>query len=342
MEDTGPDADAQLPAARCPGTPVCARRFGHRDGGQPWLVGPLAVVGASPDDVILTNGISRYVIRGADKGAAMYGTTGGHLVDVGHLRKRPFARQTETTRGAAGYVSPTMPGVVVEVLNQDNKPISRCDVNKTGDFSCRVPETARRVSSGRLGLLARGIFITATGTSDCHGTSDFVGNPRTWVYLGEAAAKNLCKGGATVVDEALKSGRAVASAGPMLNVEVSRGKSSAAVGELLSPPSTGSNAATIEVRIAAPEWLPLGTLDVYAGQKEVKSEDVSKAVVKDGAREVVLTLPMEATQSDTTVVAVHVPKAGTNGWPGIHRPAWALTNPVRIDGDGDGKWFGQP
>ncbi len=193
-----------------------------------------------------------------------------------------------------------------------------------------------------LGLLARGIRITATGTSDCHGTSDFIGNPRTWVFVGEAAAEALCTGGATVVDKALVAGRAVASAGPMLTVKVTRNADVATIGGLL-PASTGGmdNAATIEVRIAAPDWLPLGTVEVYVGQKKVKSEDVSAAVVKDGAREVALSLPMATTLTDTTVVAVHVPKPGADGWPGIHRPAWAVTNPVLIDGDGDGKWFGQ-
>ncbi len=189
-----------------------------------------------------------------------------------------------------------------------------------------------------LGLLARGVSISAVGTSDCHGISDFVGNPRTWVRVAQPLDALCNQPGA--IDDALRAGHAVASAGPLLTLKVTRGQTQAQVGELL-PAGTSGQKATIEAHIAAPDWLPLGTVDIYVGQTKVKSVQVSNTAVASGARNAVVSLPLAATASDTTVVAVHVPAPGKSGWPGIHRPAWAVTNPVKIDGDGDGKWFGQ-
>ena len=217
-----------------------------------------------------------------------------------------------------------------------DKKLLRCDLMEliNGNSHAETPE----VLQDWLGLLSRGIRITATGVSDCHGTSDYIGNARTWVYLGDAGAEALCTGGAAPIDAALVAGRAVASAGPMLTVKVSRGAASAGIGELLP---AGAGDATVQVSLAAAQWLPLGTVQVYAGTSKVLTKALNAVPAKDGARHLAFDLPLQASPTDTFVVAVHVPAAGADAWPGVHLPAWALTNPVLIDGDGDGKWFGQ-
>ncbi len=63
-------------------------------------------------------------------------------------------------------------------------------------------------------------------------------------------------------------------------------------------------------------------------------EDVAGA-----ARPVLREVPVPAAV-DGWVVAVHEP--GASAKPGIHRPAWAIANPVLIDGDGDGGWAPTP
>jgi len=217
-----------------------------------------------------------------------------------------------------------------------DKALLRCDLMEVVN-GLSHKETAQ-VLIDWLGLLNRGIRITATGVSDCHESADAIGNVRTWVYLGEAATAGLCEGGAAVVDKALMAGRAVASGGPMVTMKVSRAKSVAQIGDLL-PAEPGP--ASVHVQVAAPEWLPLGTVEIYAGGAKIASEPVGATEVKAGARVADVAVPLPESATDTTVVAVHVPSPGGGGWPGIQSPAWAVTNPVFIDGDGDGKWFGQ-
>jgi hypothetical protein len=192
-----------------------------------------------------------------------------------------------------------------------------------------------------MALLNQRRRITATATSDCHGITDFIGNPRTLVALDGGVDPGVGEprdrpGRFTAVeaDAALVAGRAVATAGPMLTVSATDDEARAAgVGEILATPS---GAVTVRVRLQAPDWMPLGTLDLIADGEVLRSVDASAPDAEGGLRSVTLDVPLPLDGADRWVVAWH--HGGLSAPPGTHRPPWALTNPVFVDGDGDGTW----
>ena len=187
-----------------------------------------------------------------------------------------------------------------------------------------------------MGLLNRGIRIVATATSDCHGLSSPVGHPRTLIRMATDGGK-VPPFTAAEADVALKAGRVIATGGPLLEVTLADAASqTAAIGELLSAPD---GPLTARIRLRAPAWLKLGKLRLYRNGEALEEMDVSATPAAGGKRDLELLWSASdglAEGTDAWVVAVHVP--GAKSEPGIARPAWAVTNPVFIDGDGDGKW----
>jgi hypothetical protein len=172
-----------------------------------------------------------------------------------------------------------------------------------------------------LGLLNRGIRITGTGASDVHGAGEPMGLPGTLVRPGADGD----------VWSALRAGRAVVSAGPWLSLEVSDEDDRVArIGDTLSKPH---GQPTLTAVLESPDWLPLGRLHLYVSGVRVLDDDMSQAPIVDGRHRVVRTWPLPA-KTDAWCVAVHVP--GATPRPGLRRPPWAITNPVFVDGDGDG------
>ena len=185
-------------------------------------------------------------------------------------------------------------------------------------------------------LLNRGIRITATGTSDCHGRHDFAGNPRTLLRI-SGSPQHPVGGSPHQFDEALIAGRAIATAGPLLTIAAHNGNKTVEIGAMLGK-LTGET--TVTAKLRAPEWLPLGRLVVYRNGAKVFDKKVVAKPDKNGLQAFdAVGLPSQVSTSgqDEWWVAVHEPGPGS-GEPGIHRPPWAVTNPVFIDGDGDGKW----
>ncbi|MEZ4265488.1 MAG: CehA/McbA family metallohydrolase [Myxococcota bacterium] len=171
-------------------------------------------------------------------------------------------------------------------------------------------------------LLNRGIRITGTGASDVHGAGEPMGLPGTLVRPGPDAD----------LWEALRQGRAVVSAGPWLTLEIADEDGRvAAIGDTLSQPE---GQPTLTAVLEAPDWLPLGRLQLYVSGVRLLDEDVSQVPAVDGRRRVLRTLSLPA-KTDAWCVAVHVP--GATPRPGLRRPPWAITNPAFIDGDGDGR-----
>ena len=187
-------------------------------------------------------------------------------------------------------------------------------------------------------LLNQGIRRTGTATSDCHGTHDFVGNPRTLIYVGvgDDGLGRDRQGvfSATEVDEALKQGAVIATAGPFLTLTLTDEEShEASIGEVLITPWGDLMA---HLRLEAPAWMPLGRLQIFTHEGLVFDEDLSaESAPPNTAAKHEYVLPL-GPFSDGWVVAVHEP--GSTGKPGTHRPPWAITNPIFVDLDGDGSW----
>ncbi|MBM4344280.1 MAG: PHP domain-containing protein [Deltaproteobacteria bacterium] len=176
-------------------------------------------------------------------------------------------------------------------------------------------------------LLARGLSVTATANSDTHSLSSGAGGVRTWIWVGrDAAGKGLDEQGkftAAQADEALRRGKAVASAGPLLEIELDAGGAKAGIGEALITAKTDM---TVRARLQAPAWMPLGTLEIYRDGALVHKAEVTSTAVVDGRRLAVVEVPAKPKTSGWWV-AVHRPKGkGTN--PAVAQQPWATTNPV--------------
>jgi hypothetical protein len=144
-----------------------------------------------------------------------------------------------------------------------------------------------------LELLSAGHRVVATGTSDSHDTEDFCGSPRTWIRAAPGSTW-------IELEAALSAGRAVASAGPFLDLELSAGGSEAGVGDTLVVDAAAPIVAA--VRLAAPEWMALGELDLYVDGIRAQTLEVASAPVVGGAVDLRLEIPVAPS---SYVVAVH-------------------------------------
>ncbi|MCB9729721.1 MAG: PHP domain-containing protein [Deltaproteobacteria bacterium] len=214
-------------------------------------------------------------------------------------------------------------------------PRYRCDAIEVIN-GYAVKQTAQ-VLADWLALDAAGVRITATGSSDSHESGDLIGGARTLVHVGLGGqglpldSPGLFTG--PQVEAAIRGGRAVATAGPLLElrVETVEGRR-AGVGETLTDPGAE---VTVRVRLEAPAWMALDTLVLQVDGQVVREEDVSAAPLDGRTRRIVWELPLAVGGVDHRVVAWH--RSAVASPPGTRWPAWAIANPVRIDGDGDGR-----
>ena len=166
-------------------------------------------------------------------------------------------------------------------------------------------------------LLKAGYRMTATGVSDTHDTRGFVGNPRTLVRLEGPATTDA-------VELALREGRAIATAGPFLSIELLGVEGErAGIGDTLAT----SGEVTARITLAAPDWLALGEVHVVVDGDEVFAEDLADLPASSGARTWTKEIPVTVVAGGF-VLAWHGGTAASP--PGTHQPGWAVTNPVWV------------
>ncbi len=190
-----------------------------------------------------------------------------------------------------------------------------------------------------LGFLALGLRPSVVGVSDSHKSfSDLPGYPRTYV-ASEANAE--------AVAAALRAGRAVASNGPMLSVEVETSAGRGGLGAVVTAPG---GEATLHVRVDANIPALIDRLDVYVNTwvktptdaplvptLSVPLELVPQALTQggtsySGSARAPLTAP-----ADAFVVVRAIGSTPLRALlPGNDEPAHAIANPIYLDVDGDG------
>lgn len=167
-----------------------------------------------------------------------------------------------------------------------------------------------------------------------------VGTARTFLKVGTPAPTQAELG---PVLTALRSGAAVASTGPFLDVTATGTAGSAGPGQLLG----GTNASvTLAISLVAPDWVPVEQVRVWVNGVLVQTLDPSTFTV-DGAderkRTTSLTLPLA--QDGWIVIEAGVPEGGPT-LADARYPAWfkvqhgtyplAVSNPIFVDQNGGG------
>ena len=190
-----------------------------------------------------------------------------------------------------------------------------------------------------MALLSHGERVTAIGSSDSHDVArHIVGQGRTYISGRDADPARID------IDAAardLRAGRASVSLGLLAKV---------AVDDRFGPGdlATGlGERATVKVVVLGPSWTGVDRIEVYADGSLV-GEDTMPAEMRPGAKRT-FTMSIRRPRHDAYLVAVAT-------GPGVTAPYWpterpyqpasdsytprvmAVTNPIYIDGDGDGSW----
>lgn len=255
---------------------------------------------------------------------------GAHLVQVNHPR-----------RGGSGLFNSIDfdPDTATALRNPAELGLDGADFN---DFSFDAVEVANGKSDpfdetfrDWLALVSIGHPAAATGSSDSHGFSQFVGGSRTYVWVGpgadDPAAVDL-----DAVDAALRARAATVSQGAFVTAAIEDPVS----GEATAPGATanlaGETSARVHVTVQAPPWMPLARIKIYAGREladTIELDAADTAVVRYD-RDVVVPLPDGAGDSFFVVL---VEPAGP-GTPVLGDTDPSFTNPLLYDADGDGAW----
>jgi hypothetical protein len=201
-------------------------------------------------------------------------------------------------------------------LDEDT-PLEQVQCDAVEVINGFASENTEAVLADWMLLLDRGLRITATGTSDSHVADDYPGHPRTLLQVeGEFTAEAAWR--------ALREGRAIATAGPFLGVVLTGSDgSSADIGDTLS--TAGDIVATAV--LAAPEWMELGTVDLYANGEIFATFDASEIEAVGGLSEQhwSANVPTDA----RWVVAFH--HGASEVSPGARHSPLAVTNPIWVE-----------
>ncbi len=182
-----------------------------------------------------------------------------------------------------------------------------------------------------LALVSGGFKITATGASDSHGDDAYVGEARTYVYVGtgldDPAIIDLA-----AVNTAIRNQRVVVAQGVFVTAGVVLTGGSASIpGEVVD--LSAATEAVLRIRVQAPPWLPVGALVIYERDEEIMRIALNEADTQAIRYQEDLVLPLD-TRDTLFVVAV---EAAGDGRPVMEdKPQPSFTNPVYVDRDGNG------
>jgi hypothetical protein len=186
-----------------------------------------------------------------------------------------------------------------------------------------------RVIADWFSLLDHGHLVTATGNSDTHHlTYNLAGYPRNYVRVDDDRPARLT---ADALAAAVKSHRAFFTTGPFVSVAVA----GHAIGDVAPAPR---GRARVEIDVRAADWVSVSRVLLYRGGAEVGRWAVEPS---QDPRRFQRTVDVTASRDTYLVVRVDgdealAPVVG-DGRRFVVRP-FALTNPVFLDVDGNGRY----
>jgi hypothetical protein len=201
-------------------------------------------------------------------------------------------------------------------------------------------------------LLNMGYNVCATAVSDAHQVNEGVGYGRNLVRVG----KNKDSAAAVTASDilaALKAQKSVVSNGPFLQVWYDNVETMGS-GEVISLGDRVKKTVKVRVRVQAPAWMDVSSLEVYANGRPLPLHEVAgKLFHQESAKEgelISTALPIANTVPTATVRAdvevemypqidtwyVFVVKGTAAIDPVGNGTPFAFTNPVYVDLDGKG------
>lgn len=177
-------------------------------------------------------------------------------------------------------------------------------------------------------LLRRGLHVTATGNSDSHSIAfREVGWPRTFVCVDQDDPPHL---DVKAFTESLKRGCATVSSGPFVTIE----SGDVSMGGLLR---ASRGRFEISVHVQAPKWVPTATLAISIDGVTVETADLDgREVTRHRGRHSFSCkadcFVVARVQSDAELPPVFAQR------PEYEPRALAVTNPIYVDVDGNGRF----
>jgi len=175
-------------------------------------------------------------------------------------------------------------------------------------------------------FLDRGFLVTGTANSDSHhAMNSEAGWPRNYVKLSTDIPANLSL---SEFSKSVKAQKVLMSGGPFVTVSIG-GKS---MGEVAD---AKSGKVSLAIKVQAPTWMKMTTLQVVMGGKEVKkiTLDSTTADPKNPVIRYNNTVELLPTADTHVVVAI---SGGSSLAPVSRGSAFAVTNPIYLDVDGNG------
>lgn len=172
-------------------------------------------------------------------------------------------------------------------------------------------------------LLNQGAVRTATGNSDSHDLHSPVAAPRNYIYMPSHGALPVSEADFT---QALLEGRSFFTTGPLIDVVMRNGEGDEArLGDVLK-----AKRAELHVQIEAASWVPVDTLNVWVNGELYRSTD---AAAGDHA-------VIELISQQDAYIVVEVKGKGSAAYKQLlpELEPLAVSNPIFLDADGDGKW----
>jgi hypothetical protein len=192
-------------------------------------------------------------------------------------------------------------------------------------FDLMKPDVVERNMLEWMRLMQSGHRYTAVGNSDAHRVVyEWAGYPRT--YLAHAGDKVSPERAMT----ALKQGRAMVTSGPFIRlIAAGRGP-----GDVVRPENGKLN---VDLDVRAPTWIGISGAKIWVDGKPVLELDASQVKNVAGASRLRHVIEV-AVARDTFIIAT-ARGAGllADVLPGTTVQSSGFTNPVFVDGDGDGK-----
>lgn len=201
--------------------------------------------------------------------------------------------------------------------------------NKTPDYFYALEDW--------MSLLNRGLKLTAVGATDSHTVNDPVGQARTYL---KSHADDITQIDRKEVYHAFTEGRATAAAGIFANLTLN---GQFGMGDLASADAFTNNnknqhsKLTAYLRVAAPSWVRPREAMIYVNGKQVAQKTIDSTLNQPTNQ--TLEFSLELPPHDAYVVAFVLGDGITlPGWTTFGKATQAITNPIFLDRNGDGKY----